>query len=275
VNPALNHLFAWADLVAFRLGGESVLWSDLIGNLAGLATVALALRRSLWTWPVQIAGSVLLFGASLSVHLGGNAARQVVIILAASYGWWRWNKQRGAEHPEGVAVRWATGRERIALVLALAAGTLLFAWLLTVTKASWAPLPDAYIFIGTLAATLAQAKGWVEFWFVWVAVDLVGVPLAFHSGLPVSGFTYGIYFALVLAGMRQWIGLARARRADSGAVGAVPAPAPAAPAATTAPAVPAPASIPVPAPGTAAGSATTTSTTSGAAAASARQGSLA
>lgn len=205
----MNHLFGWADLIAFRLGGESVLWSDLIGNLAGLATVALALRRSLWTWPVQITGSVLLFGASLSVHLGGNAARQVVIILAASYGWWRWNKQRSAAPAEGVAVRWATARERITLVLALAAGTLLFAWLLSVTKASWAPLPDAYIFIGTLAATLAQAKGWVEFWFVWVAVDLVGVPLAFNSGLPVSGFTYAVYFALVLAGMRQWIRLAR------------------------------------------------------------------
>ena len=209
----MNHFFGWADLVAFRLGGESVLWSDLIGNLAGLATVALALRRSLWTWPVQITGSVLLFGASLSVHLGGNAARQVVIVLAASYGWWRWNKQRGAAHPEGVTVRWATGRERIALVLALAAGTLLFAWLLSATKASWAPLPDAYIFIGTLAATLAQARGWVEFWFVWVAVDLVGVPLAFTSGLPVSGFTYAVYFALVLAGLRQWTRLARSSTA--------------------------------------------------------------
>ena len=210
----MNHLFGWADVVAFRLGGESVLWSDLIGNLAGLATVALALRRSIWTWPVQITGSVLLFGASLSVHLGGNAARQVVIVVAASYGWWRWNKQRGAQHPEGVAVRWATGRERIILVLALAAGTGLFAWVLSVTKTSWAPLPDAYIFIGTLAATLAQAKGWVEFWFVWVAVDLVGVPLAFNSGLPVSGCTYAIYFALVLAGMRQWTRLARSQAAD-------------------------------------------------------------
>lgn len=259
MNPVTHTLFGWADLAAFRLGGQKVLWSDLIGNLAGLATVALALRRSLWSWPVQIAGSVLLFGASLSVHLGGNAARQIVIILAASYGWWRWNKQRGAAHPEGVAVRWATNRERIALVLALAAGTFAFAWLLAVTKASWAPLPDAYIFIGTLAATLAQARGWVEFWFVWVAVDLVGVPLAFTSGLPVSGFTYAIYFALVLAGTRQWI-----RQARSQAAAAVAAPAPA-------PAEPGPASVLIPGP--AAGATAPTPATTGAAAA--RQGSLA
>ena len=205
----MNGLFGWANALAFQLGGESVRWSDLFGNLLGLATVALAIRRNLWAWPVQITGAILLFGASMSVHLGGNAARQLVVIAAASYGWWRWNRQRGAEHPQGVTIRWATSQERLALLGFLAVGTLGFAWLLSVTHSSWAPLPDAYIFVGSLAATLCQGRGWVEFWFVWIAVDVVGVPLAFHSGLPVSGFTYAIYFVLVIVGMRQWISLAR------------------------------------------------------------------
>jgi nicotinamide mononucleotide transporter len=50
----------------------------------------------------------------------------------------------------------------------------------------------------------AQARGWVEFWFAWLAVDLVGVPLNFHSGLPFSGLVYIIYFVLVIAGMYSW-----------------------------------------------------------------------
>lgn len=216
----MNHLFGWADALAFQAGGESVRWSDLLGNLLGLATVALAIRRSLWAWPVQITGAVLLFGASMSVHLSGNAARQLVVIAAASYGWWRWNRQRGAEHPEGVLIRWAAPAERLLLLGFLALGTVGFAWLLTVTHASWAPWPDAYIFVGSLAATLCQGRGWVEFWFVWIAVDVVGVPLAFHSGLPVSGFTYGVYFLLVLAGMRQWIRLARTPKTVEGIEGA-------------------------------------------------------
>ena len=208
----MNGLFGWADALAFQLGGESVRWSDLLGNLLGLATVALAIRRSLWAWPAQITGAILLFGASMSVHLGGNAARQLVVIAAASYGWWRWNRQRGADHPQGVTIRWAANLERLALLGFLAVGTLGFAWLLSATHSSWAPLPDAYIFVGSLAATLCQGRGWVEFWFVWIAVDVVGVPLAFHSGLPVSGFTYAIYFVLVIVGMRQWIQLARTAR---------------------------------------------------------------
>jgi nicotinamide mononucleotide transporter len=226
----MNHLFGWADTVAFQLGGETVRWSDLLGNLLGLATVALAMLRSLWAWPVQITGAILLFGASLSVHLGGNAARQLVVVAAASYGWWRWNRQRGADHPEGVTIRWASNAERLLLLAFLALGTSGFAWLLSATHSSWAPWPDAYIFVGSLAATLCQGRGWVEFWFVWIAVDVVGVPLAFHSGLPVSGFTYGVYFVLVLAGLRQWTGLAR-RSASSAAESATESASPTSPAA--------------------------------------------
>ncbi|MGH3417089.1 MAG: nicotinamide mononucleotide transporter family protein [Actinocrinis sp.] len=222
----MNHLFGWANAQAFAAGGEKARWSDLLGNLLGLATVALALRRSLWTWPVQIAGAILLLGADLAVHLGGTAARQLAVIALAGYGWRRWSARQdsgpGAAH---VRVRWAVGRERAALLLFLAAGTFAFAWLLSATHGSWNPLPDAYIFVGTLAATLAQSRGWVEFWFVWIAVDAVGVPLAFTSGLPVSGFTYVIYFALVLAGLRQWTRLAAADRARAANTAATTVPA--------------------------------------------------
>jgi nicotinamide mononucleotide transporter len=246
--------------VAFRLGGETVRWSDLLGNLLGLATVALALRRSLWTWPVQITGAILLLGADLAVHLGGTAARQLAVIALAGYGWTRWQRARNADTPAaapaatgeslgdgaqnaadrsataggGVRVRWAGWGERALLAAAIAAGTAAFAWLLSATHSSWNPLPDAYIFVGTLAATLAQGRGWVEFWLVWIAVDVVGVPLAFHSGLPVSGFTYVIYFALVLAGLRQWTRLAR-----TPAPASTPAPAEPAETATAAEGVPA------------------------------------
>lgn len=245
----MNHLFGWADVLAFQAGGEKVRWSDLLGNLLGLATVALALRRSLWSWPVQITGAILLFGADMAVHLGGTAARQIAVVALAAYGWARWNRARtgsttadadggadsesdsdrdGGAHDrdaEGgagrVTVRWAGGAERAALLVFLAAGTGAFAWLLSATHSSWNPLPDAYIFVGTLAAMIAQSRGWVEFWLVWIAVDAVGVPLAFTSGLPVSGFTYVVYFALVLAGLRRWIRLARRARTDRAAAPAL------------------------------------------------------
>jgi nicotinamide mononucleotide transporter len=194
--------FGWANAAAFSVGDQTVRWSDLVGNICALLTVALAVRRSLLTWPVQIISCVLLFGASVSAHLGGNAGRQVVLGAMAAYGWWRW--VRGVRTSSEVTVRFANNRERLLLVTALAVGTAAFATILDVTHASWAPIPDAYIFIGSVVATLAQARGWVEFWLVWVLVDLVGVPLAWSHGLVVSGAVYGVFLVLCAIGIRDW-----------------------------------------------------------------------
>ncbi|MFD0891195.1 nicotinamide mononucleotide transporter, partial [Streptosporangium algeriense] len=70
---------------------------------------------------------------------------------------------------------------------------------------------DAYIFVGSAVATWAQGRALVDFWIIWVAVDLVGVPLAFSSGLVVSGAVYGVFFVLVLIGFFNWLKEYRSR----------------------------------------------------------------
>lgn len=196
--------------------GLQVKWSDLIGNLFALATVVLALKRWILAWPVQIIGSLLLLSATLSAHLPGNAARQVVIILGALWGWARWKADRAAEGE--ISVHWATGRQRLGLVAAMLLGTAAFGAILKATNGSFFPeapwhivLADAWIFVGSVAAMWAQGRRIVEFWFVWLAVDLVGVPLAWTSGLYFSGVVYVIFFVMVLVGVRDWAMRSRQR----------------------------------------------------------------
>lgn len=210
----------WAD-AGFNAFGFHVLWTDLIGNIAALSTVLLAMRRSIWTWPVQFTGSVLLFIASVNAGITGNALKQAMFGVLAIYGWWAW--RRGTQGGAQLAVRPARLWERTVLVGVMLAGTVLVGLLLYVTKWSWGaevPLPkgaflvaaDAYIFVGSAVATWAQGRALVDFWIVWVAVDLVGVPLAFSSGLVVSGAVYGVFFVLVVIGFVKWLKEYRARQ---------------------------------------------------------------
>ncbi|MFF9377586.1 nicotinamide riboside transporter PnuC [Streptomyces griseoluteus] len=189
---------------AFTLFGQHILWSDMIGNLFGLAALALGWRRSLWTWPVQLVSGLILFAAFYG-HLAGSAGKQVVVMAVAVYGFWQWGRSRGKAADGHIAPRFATWRERAAMLVAAAAGTVAVALLFTAYPSlSWDPWPDAYIFVGTIVAMYAQAKGMVEFWIAWLLVDVVGVPLNFANGYAFSGFVYVIYGALVLWGMRDW-----------------------------------------------------------------------
>lgn len=189
--------------------GLPVRWSDLLGNVFAVATVVLAMQRRVIAWPVQIVGSLLLLSATLAAHLPGNALRQVVIIVGAVWGWSRWRHDRASD---GVlTVSWATSRQRVALVAAMLLGTAAFAGLLKLTNGSFFPeapwrlvIADAWIFVGSVIAMYAQARRVVEFWLVWIAVDLVGVPLAISSGLYFSGIVYGLFFVMVILGLRDW-----------------------------------------------------------------------
>jgi nicotinamide mononucleotide transporter len=186
----------------FALLGEHVSWAEFVGQVCALAVVFLAQRRTLWTWPVQVAATVLLFAVYSSANLGGLAARQVVILVISIYGWWAWVRQRDPVY--GVVVRSATGRERLIMAGALVVGTVGMALLLQALHASWAPWPDAWIFVGTVVAFAAQGRGLVEFWLVWLLVDAVGVPLQLKSGLFFSALVYVVFAALVIGGFLGW-----------------------------------------------------------------------
>lgn len=195
----------WLNSEAFTAFGQHVIWSDMVGNTIGLIALALGWRRSIWTWPAQFLSGVILVGAYASAQLSGGVGKQLLVIGVALWGWRLWTNGKQQAQDGSIAVRFATWKERGVLIGGTAVGTLVVGALFSaVPDLSWNPWPDAYIFVGTLAAMVAQARGLVEFWFAWLLVDVVGVPLAFSSGLAFSGLVYVIYLALVLWGMRDW-----------------------------------------------------------------------
>ena len=75
-----------------------------------------------------------------------------------------------------------TRTERVQYLAVWVGGVAVTQWVFTQIGAGW-PAPrwyywcDAWIFIGSMIATYAMARGWNDFWLAWIAVDLVGVPL--------------------------------------------------------------------------------------------------
>ncbi|MCX4524747.1 MULTISPECIES: nicotinamide mononucleotide transporter family protein [unclassified Streptomyces] len=195
----------WLNTEAFTVFGQKVIWSDMIGNLMGLAALALGWRRSIWTWPAQLLSGLILIAAYASAHLSGGVGKQLLVIGVAAWGWRAWSRGRRQAQDGSIAVRTATWTERGLLLAGAAVGTLAVGGLFTLyPDLSWSPWADAYIFVGTIVAMVAQARGLVEFWGAWLLVDLVGVPLAFNNGLAFSGLVYVVYFALVIWGAYDW-----------------------------------------------------------------------
>ena len=198
--------------------GSQILWREIIGNGFGLASAVLGMRRRTTAWPVGMVGNVLLFTVFLggvfatpqAKDLYGQAGRQVFFFLVSGYGWVRWraNRRAGTGGSAAVLPRWATWRERAALVAVAAVGVAL-GYVVLSRLASFGPLADAWIFTGSLLATYGMARGYVEFWLIWLAVDAVGIPLLLRAGYYPSAVLYGVYGAFCVVVLLAWARLER------------------------------------------------------------------
>ena len=139
-----------------------------------------------------------------------------IFIIVSVYGWIRWTQHRRLGKPEQPPVipRWTTTKEKAVLIPAI----IIFFF---VSKEIFAALGesgtwlwvDTWIFTGTALATFGMSRGYVEFWLVWVAVDLVGVPFAFSNGYYPTGTLYAIYMPFVIWGFISWLKISKKEKA--------------------------------------------------------------
>ncbi|HXD29008.1 MAG TPA: nicotinamide riboside transporter PnuC [Arthrobacter sp.] len=193
------------------VGGSSLLVREVVGNVFGLASAVGGMRRKVWAWPVGIVGNLLLltvfvgsiFDTGHAANLLGQAGRQAMFIAVSVYGYRRWRQSRDGAGT-AISPRWATPRERGALAAILVLGTVALTPLFRVLGSYEPVWADAWTFVGSLLATYGMAKGWVEFWLIWVAVDVVGVPLLFSAGYFATAFMYLFYGCFTLVGFFVW-----------------------------------------------------------------------
>jgi nicotinamide mononucleotide transporter len=213
----------WLLFGTIPVAGGVLLVREVVGNLFGLASALLGMRRLVWAWPIGVIGNVLLFtvfvtgtvsGASED-PLWGQAGRQVFFIAVSLYGWWRWSRSRaegGAADGGAITVRWATARERVMLVVLAVVGYAA-AYVLLLQIGSWGPTTEAWILAGSMLATYGMARGWVEFWLVWILVDIVGVTTLINAGFYPTAGMYVFYGGFCVVGFIAWM---RAERASHG-----------------------------------------------------------
>ena len=114
-------------------------------------------------------------------------------------------------HGSRVPITSIRKREALALVVVLASGT----WWMTGHLASIgdsAPFWDALTSALSIIAFYMQGRRLVENWYVWIAADLVYIPLYVAKDLPLTSVLYVLFLTMCVIGVRDWI---RLRQVDA------------------------------------------------------------
>ena len=192
----------WLTSVAFTAFGVGTTWAEVLGFATGLVNVGLLVRRHILNWPVGILNVALLMLVFWSVGLYADASLQIVYVILGFYGWWAW--LYGGEQRTELVVRGTTRREWLILAVAgvvLTAGLWLFLDRLT---ESTVPLADALTTALSLLATYGQTRKLVESWWLWIAADLIYIPLYAYKDLWLTSILYIAFLILCVLGLRAW-----------------------------------------------------------------------
>jgi nicotinamide mononucleotide transporter len=192
----------WLNSAALTLFGVPTSWAELLGFATGALCVLLVVRQHVANWPIGIVNVLLLMLVFSTAGLYADAGLQIVYVVLGLYGWWQWTV--GGANRSRLRVA-STSRPQwlgLAVAGAVLTGTL---WLfLDRFTDSTVPLPDALTTALSLLATFGQARKLVESWWLWIAADLIYIPLYAYKDLYLTAILYVGFLGLCVLGLRAW-----------------------------------------------------------------------
>jgi nicotinamide mononucleotide transporter len=190
----------------FLLGGAltgvlAISLTEVLGFLTGGLSVWLVVRGNIWTWPVGVANNVFFALLFWDARLYGDMALQGLYVVLNVAGLLMWLRRDELGRRPRIG---RVGPLEAVLLLALAPPA---TWALTAYLRhihGSAPFLDALTTCGSILATYLLARKLLESWFVWVAVDLVYVPLYLSRELVLTAALYAGFLVLCVLGFAEW-----------------------------------------------------------------------
>lgn len=178
-------------------------WSPLEGIAAvfGVVSVFLSTRQNIWSWPTGIVNVALYTIVFYEGRLYGQMGLQTVYLALSAYGWYQW--LHGGEQKTELHVSRASPR--------------LLAWLAVLNVVSWvalaailrqtdAALPwlDALLTTTSLIAQWMMTRKILQNWLLWIALDIVYVPMFLSQHLYATALLYAAFLVLAVMGFVEW-----------------------------------------------------------------------
>lgn len=174
----------------------------------GLINVALVVRRSLWNYPFALAMVSLYAWIFYDAKLYSDALLQIFFIVVNLYGWVNWARSKadtGKVRVEILSNRARLGWTAACAVLILGWGAFMHRY--TDTHFAWW---DGAVAMLSVVAQYLQSRRYLESWVLWIAADLLAVPLYAVKGLMPTAGLYIVFLVLCVMGLSDW---AKARKA--------------------------------------------------------------
>jgi nicotinamide mononucleotide transporter len=175
---------------------------EISAAVFGAVSVYLSAKENIWSWPTAIINVGLYTIVFFQSRLYADMGLQVVYLTLSIYGWYNW--LHGGEQRTVLHVSRATPRTLAVLAVLVIAGSLVLGATLHRHTNAALPFLDSALTVTSLAAQWLMTRKILENWLLWLAVDVVYVPMFISRGLIATAVLYAVFLLLAMLGYISW-----------------------------------------------------------------------
>jgi len=179
-------------------------WLEIIAVSFSILQVLLAYKNNVFLYPAGIISTMIFIWlfANPQTGLYAEASLNLYYLIMSIYGWILWSLKNKKE--EQLEISSTTSKEmKIAIGIFIFAFVLLFFVLSRYTD-STVPYMDAFVSGMAWSGMWLLAKRKIENWIVLNISNIVGIPLMFYKGMPLTGLLTLFLFIVAIFGYFNW-----------------------------------------------------------------------
>lgn len=174
---------------------------EIFALVTGVLFLLFEIRQNNMMWLLQaisgVASVIVFYNQGLYASMGLN----VYYVLVAVFGYISW--KRDEDKTESIHLRRLTLPVVMWSLLALAAGTAAFIWLLRILGDSMSGM-DAFVTVLSVIATWWLARSYKEQWLLWIFDDIFYVIMCAMQGMWWMTALYVFYTVSAVYGFVHW-----------------------------------------------------------------------
>jgi nicotinamide mononucleotide transporter len=177
---------------------------ELTAILFGLLSVWYAKKDSIWVFPTGIINTAIYTYLLWKWSLLGDMMINIYYVVMSVYGWYHWTRKKGGEVAFPISKMTSIEKKWSFIIFS---GTVVFVvgiYTFFNKFTNWTSYIDTLVTGIFFVAMWLMAKRKIENWILWIAGDIISIPMYFIKGYSFTSIQYLIFTIIAVFGYLEW-----------------------------------------------------------------------
>ena len=198
MNPVFDFF-----LEPYKTASSGGILLEFMAAVFGISSVWFAKKEMIWVYPTGIVSTAIYVYICYNFTLYGDLIINIYYTLMSIYGWYMWSKIVKGNHIEITILNQKDSLKALGILIT----TTVFVVLVYLYFNRFDRISDYFDTFTTgvfFAAMWLMANKKIEHWLLWIAGNIISIPLYFIKGLGFTGIQFIIFLVLATLGYLEW-----------------------------------------------------------------------